>query len=68
MTESRKEERRKEGNRVTIEMLSEDRAPSSETISFAITHDISFRGIKILSETLFPVNSILSIELFLGAF
>ncbi len=68
MTESRKEERRKEGNRVTIELLSEDKAPPAEMISFAITNDISFRGIKILSETHFPVNSILCIGLFLGAF
>jgi len=68
MTESRKEERRKEGNRVTIEVLQEDKAPPAEAISFAITNDISFRGIKILTETHFPVNSLLRIGLFLGTF
>ena len=68
MTESRKEERRKEGNRVTIEVLQEEKASPVKTVSFAITNDISFRGIKILSETHFLENSLLRIELFLGAF
>ena len=68
MTDSRKEERRKEGNRVTIEVLSPDQAPTGEKVSLAITNDVSFRGIKILSETYFPVDSILKIGLFLGDF
>jgi len=68
MTDSRKEERRKEGNRATIEILHEDEAPSGEQINFAITDDISFRGIKILSETHFPVDSLLKIGLYLGTF
>ena len=67
MSDSRKEERRKEGNRATIEVLHEDKAPTGEMISLAITDDISFRGIKILSETYFSVNSLLKIGLFLGA-
>lgn len=66
MTESRKEERRREGNHVTLEVLNPDRAPTGDAVSFAITNDISFRGIKILSETFFPVDSLLKIGLFLG--
>lgn len=67
MIESRKEERRKEGNRVTLEVLENDLTHSSKKISFAITDDISFRGIKILSDEFFPIDSILKIGLHLGA-
>jgi hypothetical protein len=67
MLDSRKEERKKEGNRVTIELLQADTAPPKDKVSFAITDDISFRGIKILSQAMFPVNSRLKIGLFLGA-
>ena len=66
MTERRKEESKKEGNRVTIEALHNDQTPSGERVTFAVTDDISFRGIKILSDTPYPINSLLSIELFLG--
>lgn len=67
MTKPRREERKKEANRVIVEELQGDQIPSGKKVHFALTDDISFRGIKILSETCFPVDSLLKVRLFLGA-
>ncbi len=63
MNEKRKSRRKKEGNLVTIDLISEEESQSSEKTSFAISDDISICGIKILSETLFPIDSLLRIKL-----
>ena len=66
MAEQRREERFKEGNKVTIEQIRDHNEESDKKISFALTEDISFRGIKVLVESSFPVDSLLKIGLTLS--
>ncbi|MGD8540129.1 MAG: PilZ domain-containing protein [Candidatus Aminicenantes bacterium] len=71
MTEERRREaRKKEGNRVTIETALQNRADDdtapTKKISFSITEDISLKGIKVISETFFPVDTLLKIDLSLA--
>ncbi|MGD9346175.1 MAG: PilZ domain-containing protein [Candidatus Aminicenantes bacterium] len=65
--ERRREARKKEGNRVTIETAPADKddAESAPTkkISFSLTEDISLKGIKVISDTFFPIDTFLKIEL-----
>lgn len=63
MIERRKEERKKEANKVTFELMIGNKIHSGEKISFALTDDISVSGIKILTDRFFPVDSLLKIEL-----
>lgn len=66
-TERRRDARKKEGNHVVIEALSQDRADaaaaSTKKISFSLTEDISIKGIKVISEAFFPIDTLLKIEL-----
>ena len=66
----RKEKRKKEGNRVTIETIPQDRSDtataSTKKISFSLTEDISLKGIKVMSDEFFPIDSLLKIELSLA--
>jgi c-di-GMP-binding flagellar brake protein YcgR len=68
MTEERRREtRKKEGHRITIEIVPQDRADAEKAttkkISFSLTEDISLKGIKVISETFFPIDTLLKIEL-----
>ncbi len=68
MTEERRRETRKtEGHRVTIEIVPQDQADAEKAttkrISFSLTEDISLKGIKVISETFFPIDTLLKIEL-----
>ncbi len=51
---------------MTIDLVSKDKIDSSNKSSFAISEDISICGIKILSETIFPIDSQLRIQLSLA--
>jgi c-di-GMP-binding flagellar brake protein YcgR len=66
MTERRREPRRKEGNRVTIEPVPKAPDASTKKISFSLTDDISLKGIKVISDTFFPADTLLKIELSLA--
>ena len=66
MEDKRKEERIKEGNRVIIEPIVDSSDQSDKKSSFALTENISFRGIKVLSDTYFPIDSVLKIGLSLA--
>ena len=66
MKERRKSKRKKEGNRVTIEPISEDKGLTGENNGFAITDDISLYGIKVMTEPYFPIDSLLKIDLSLA--
>ena len=73
MTEERRREtRKKEGNRVTIETVPQDQADTEKTtitrISFSLTEDISLKGIKVISDAFFPIDTLLKIELSLAEF
>ena len=68
--ERRRESRKKEGNRVTIETVPQDRSATASApqkkISFSLTEDISLKGIKVISETSFPIDTLMKIELSLA--
>ena len=66
MIEKRKAKRKKEGNVVAIDVVSGGKVDSRKKTSFAISEDISICGIKILSETIFPIDSQLRIKLSLA--
>ena len=66
MKEKRISRRKKEANKVKIEPISEDEIHSGKKFSFSITDDISLRGIKIMTETFFPIDTLLKIELSLA--
>lgn len=71
MTQDRRREaRKKEGNRVTIETAPQDQADTksvpTQRISFSLTEDISLKGIKVISDAFFPINTLVKIELSLA--
>lgn len=66
MTEKRREARKQEAHRVTIESVPQAAGDSPRKISFSITEDISLKGIKVMCDTLFPVNTLLKMELSLA--
>jgi c-di-GMP-binding flagellar brake protein YcgR len=65
--ERRRETRKKEGNRVTIETVPQDQADTdtatTKKISFSLTEDISLKGIKVISDAFFPIDTLLKIQL-----
>ena len=68
--ERRKEARKKEGNRVTIETAPQNQTDTqtaaTKKISFSLTEDISLKGIKVISDAFFPIDTLLKIELSLA--
>jgi len=66
MKKRRKEGRKNEGNKITIELKYDDKIHSDKKISFALTENISICGIKILSDKYFPVDSLAKISLTLA--
>lgn len=61
--EKRKAKRIIEENKVKITPISKDKLPSGKKIIYPLTKDISSGGVKILTDTFFPINSLLKIEL-----
>jgi hypothetical protein len=66
MRERRKSKRKKEGNRVEIEPMSDDKVHPGKINGFAITSDISLYGIRVMTEPFFPIDSLLKIDLSLA--
>lgn len=66
MKERRKSIRKKEGNRVEIELMSGNKEQPGKNNSFAITDDISLYGIKVMTDSVFPIDSLLKIYLSLA--
>jgi c-di-GMP-binding flagellar brake protein YcgR len=68
--ERRRETRKKEGNRVTIETAPQERTDTgtaiTKKISFSLTEDISLKGIKVISDQFFSIDTLLKIELSLA--
>jgi hypothetical protein len=68
--ERRREKRKKEGNRITIETVPQNRSDTesapTKKISFSLTEDISLKGIKVISDAIFPIDTLLRIELSLA--
>ena len=65
MIEKRKAIRIKEEYKVTITEISKDKFPPPEKIIYGLTKDISSGGLRIQSNTFFPINKLLRTELLL---
>ena len=63
MIEKRKAIRIEEEYKVTITEISKDKFPPPEKIIYGLTKDISSGGLRIQSNTFFPFNTLLKIEL-----
>ena len=66
MIERRKEKRRKEVNRISLEYLTEDQLYRSKKVNFGLTEDLSLCGVKILTDTFFPIGKVMKVSLSLG--
>jgi len=66
MIERRKEKRKKEVNRISIEYLPEGQLYRSKKVNFGLTGDLSLCGIKILTDQFFPIDKVMKISLSLG--
>ena len=66
MIERRKEKRTKEVNRISMEYLTEGQIYRSKKINFGLTEDLSLCGIKILTDSFFPIDKVMKISLSLG--
>lgn len=63
MKNRRQEGRIKEEHRVTFMIITEDKNPIDEKTYYALTEDISTSGMKILTEKLLKIGTLLKIEL-----
>ena len=63
--EKRKATRIKEEYKVTITEISKDKLPPAKKIIYGLTKDISSGGLRIQSNTFFPINTLLRTELLL---
>jgi c-di-GMP-binding flagellar brake protein YcgR len=66
MPDKRREQRVEEETKVTIRVLPEDKNTHDKNVVFALTKDISSGGLKILTDKMLPVNTLLNIELTLA--
>jgi hypothetical protein len=66
MEERRKSKRTKEGNRVEINPVSQDKGHPRKNNGFAITDDISLYGLRVMTEPFYPIDSLLKIDLSLA--
>jgi hypothetical protein len=65
--EKRKEKRKKEINRISIEYLTDEaQIHRSKKVNFGLTKDISLSGFKILTDARVPLNKVMKISLSLG--
>ena len=66
MPDKRREKRVEEETKVAIRILPEDKYKHDKNVVYALTKDISSGGIKILTDRMLPVNTLLHIELTLA--
>jgi c-di-GMP-binding flagellar brake protein YcgR len=66
MDNRRQERRLKEEHKVTFVIISEDKNPIDDKTYYALTEDISTSGMKIMTEQLLQIGTLLRIELSLG--
>jgi uncharacterized protein (TIGR02266 family) len=66
MSEKRKEKRIKEEIKVAIKLLPEDKYQHNKNVVYALTKDISSGGVKIVTDQMLPIDTILKIELTLA--
>jgi c-di-GMP-binding flagellar brake protein YcgR len=63
--EKRRASRIKEKDRITIEVFSESEELPAKKIYYVLSKDISAFGVRIQTDTFFPVNSSLKLKIFL---
>ncbi len=63
MSEKRKEKRVEEEIKVAIKLLPEDKYQHDKNIVYALTKDISSGGVKIVTDKMLPIDTLLKIEL-----
>lgn len=68
MVERRREKRKQEVKHVSIEYLVEEPIEKMKKKSSALMEDISLCGIKILSDTFFPIGKVIKVELTLKGY
>jgi hypothetical protein len=61
--EKRKAKRVKKESKITLKVISGETVPRNRTIIYHLTKDISFKGVKIETNTFLPINTLLKIEL-----
>jgi len=66
MAERRKSRRKKEVNKVALEPMPSAKSYPGRKINIAFTNDISLCGCKIVSDTRFPVDSLMKIDISLN--
>src|SRR5512139_177830 len=64
--ERRRDSRIKEEDKVVIELLTDGQPPAEKTILNALTKDISPGGVRLTTNILLPVNTLLKMELVLS--
>jgi c-di-GMP-binding flagellar brake protein YcgR len=64
--ERRRDSRIKEEDKVVIELLTDGQPPTEKTILNALTRDISPGGVRLTTNMLLPVNTLLKIEVALS--
>jgi uncharacterized protein (TIGR02266 family) len=66
MTEKRREKRLEEETKVAIRILPDKESEVEENVVYALTKDISSGGVKILTDKMLPVGTLLDIEMTLS--
>ncbi len=66
MPDKRREKRVEEETKVAIRILPEDKYEHDKNVVYALTKDISSGGVKILTDRMLPVDTLLHIELTLA--
>jgi uncharacterized protein (TIGR02266 family) len=66
MSEKRKEKRVEEEIKVAIKLLPEDKYKHDKNVVHALTKDISSGGVKIVTDKLLPVDTMMKLELTLA--
>ena len=64
--EKRRDSRIDEEDKVLIELLTNGRPPADKTIINALTKDVSPGGVRLLTNVLLPVNTLLKMEIVLS--
>jgi len=64
--ERRRDSRIKEEDKVVIELLTDGQPPAEKTVLNALTKDISPGGVRLTTNTLLPVNTLLKMEVVLS--
>jgi len=66
MNEKRKEQRRREENKVSLELFAEEVNSSKHVSVHALTHDISLSGARLISDSSFPIGTPMKIQITLS--